>query len=305
MRPPDAGGPDNFEKLLGELGLQFGNSVVLYDVEAASFAGQERNSEQVLGANVEVPPVEFDWKAGDRWPPAWLTGGATKSNPIRSSMYLAERGAGKSLDLRLRHPRPVYFEPVNVTLLALPPALSLSPQPASWAFALAYAQQQPGHAATFMTTNSAAWNEDQPFPSDDRGPRFEEPKANDPNRGSRDEKRHGRLSIGVAAEPRLPASWFTGTTGMHPDKVRIAAIGHGHLFVGEDLSPAKEKLLLDVCNWLLGRDDHIVQAGDTWQYPRVELSARDRELWRWGAILNVPGVFLFLGMVVWLVRGLR
>ncbi|MBL8797014.1 MAG: hypothetical protein JNM56_24140 [Planctomycetia bacterium] len=304
-RPPDAGGADNLEKLLGELGLQFGNSVVLYDVEAASFAGQERNSEQVLGANVEVPPVEFDWKAGDRWPPAWLSGSALKPNPLRSSMYLAERGAGKSLDLRLRHPRPVYFEPANATLLALPPALSVNPLPANWAFALAWTQSQPVHAATFMTTNSAAWNEDQPFPSDDRGPRFEEPKPNDPNRGTRDEKRHGRQSIGVAAEPRLPASWFSGEAGTHPDKVRVAAIGHGHLFVGEDLSPAKEKLLLDVCNWLLGRDDHIVQAGDTWQYPRVELSKRDRELWRWGALLNLPGVFLFLGMVVWLVRGQR
>ena len=87
--------------------------------------------------------------------------------------------------------------------------------------------------------------------------------------------------------------------------VRVAAIGHGGVFMGTALAPAKEKLLLDVCNWLLGRDDLLTRSDQTWQYPRVDLSPTDNSLWQWGTRLGLPMLFVYLGLVVMMVRRLR
>ena len=88
---------------------------------------------------------------------------------------------------------------------------------------------------------------------------------------------------------------------------------HGGVFIGSTLSPAKEKLLLDVCNWLLGRDDLLTKGGDEnrWQYPRLILADTQETadtrlaLWQWGARLGMPVLFAYLGLVVLLVRRLR
>ena len=81
-------------------------------------------------------------------------------------------------------------------------------------------------------------------------------------------------------------------------------------------APAEEKLLLTTCTWLLGRDDQLTNEKQPWQYPRVQFERLPGEdagteppllwnLWFWGAQIGLPGVFLFLGAVVLLVRGLR
>ena len=72
------------------------------------------------------------------------------------------------------------------------------------------------------------------------------------------------------------------------------------------LTPAREKLLLDTCNWLLGRDDLLTSDTPTWRYPRLEgLDARQKELWLWGAWLGWPVLFAFLGLVVLMARRVR
>ena len=74
---------------------------------------------------------------------------------------------------------------------------------------------------------------------------------------------------------------------------------------GPSLSPAKEKLFLDVCNWLLGRDDLLTRDNQVWQYPRVALGTNEQALWLWGTRLGLPVLFVYLGLVVLLVRRRR
>ena len=66
-----------------------------------------------------------------------------------------------------------------------------------------------------------------------------------------------------------------------------------------------EKLFLDVCNWLLGRDDLLARESVRWQYPRVALPASENALWQWGTRLGMPVLFVYLGLVVLMVRRLR
>jgi hypothetical protein len=279
MRPdPTAEGPDNVEQLLAELGIHFGKTAVLFDVESAALSGSSPGQEQVLGANVEVPPVDFAWKGGDAWPPGQASA-AKGPNPVRAAMLLAARGAGRELDLRLRHPRPVYFEPEGGDPLPYDP--------------------------TLMVTSPAAWNEDQPFPTEDHVPHFEATAAASAVPQSRDEKRHGRFSVGVVAQARVPATWYDSSKDASPATVRVVAIGHGGVFVGQRLSPATEALLLNSCNWLLGRDDRLPRTDRPWSYPRVALDAREIELWHWGTQVGLPALFLYLGLVVLLFRQLR
>ena len=160
-----------------------------------------------------------------------------------------------------------------------------------------------------MMTDAASWNDAQPFPTRERTPRYEPPKS-DVLTGDLDQVRRGPFPIGVALETTIPADWYTEKDAK-PATARVAAIGHGGVFIGSTLSPAKEKLLLDVCNWLLGRDDLLTKGDNRWQYPRVKLAddpeaAETRQaLWQWGARLGMPVLFAYLGLVVLLVRRLR
>jgi hypothetical protein len=86
----------------------------------------------------------------------------------------------------------------------------------------------------------------------------------------------------------------------------VAVIGQGEVFVGSELSPAKERLFLQTANWLLGRDDYLPRADHPWSYPRVPLPPESSEhrLWLWGAF-GLPLLFAYLGLVVLLIRRLR
>jgi hypothetical protein len=279
MEPPSATGPDQLEGALEQLGIRFGRETVLFNVESKSFA-ERRGGLIVLGTNVEVPPVEFDWQPGAGRPSAKAVTDEKAPNPVRRSMRLAARSLGKdqALDLRLRHPRPIYYEPAP--------------------------GRKQSFEAEFMLTNPASWNEADPFPTRERTPRFEPPKADDPTKGTRDEKRRGPFPIGVAVETTLPPDWYS-EKATRPAEVRVAAIGHGGVFIGPTLSPAREKLLLDLCNWLMGRDDLLTKDEQRWQYPRVALSERDQRLWQWGTALGMPVLFAYLGLVVLMVRRVR
>jgi hypothetical protein len=279
MEPSE--GPDQFEFLLRDLGIQPANQTVLFNVESKSFA-ERRGGLLVLGANVEVPPVEFNKSA----PRGQTLLGRTsetetkKPNPIGESMELTARSLGKdqSLDLRLRAPRPIYYEGGK--------------------------DAKPAFQPEFMSTANASWNEDQPFPTRERTPRYEPPKGHDPAAGTIDEKRRGPFPIGVAIETAVPKSWYPDAKA-NPAAVRVVAIGHGGIFIGPTLSPVREKLLLDTCNWLLGRDDLLTSASRQWKFPRLEMSAREQSIWEWGTRLGLPALAAYCGVVVLMVRRLR
>jgi hypothetical protein len=314
-RAPGPTGPDNLEELFGQLGIQFGKQTVLYTAEGRAFA--ERRASLFAGtAKVDVPPVRFEVAANKRaalFNPAALAGAPTESvapNPISASMELVARnlGARQHPDLALRHARPVYFVPVR------PGTTTFAPE--------------------FLVSDDDSWNEDQPFPTQERTPRFEPPKADDPAKGTRDEKRRGPFPLAVAVETVVPPEWtdsrgtaakaasltaagatgdpailaadgaipadaFAGADKHHPPtRIRVAAIGHGGLFTGPDLSPARERLLLTTCNWLLGRDERLPRPVGEWAYPRVQLSRRADIFWTLGTMLALPGLFGFLGVLV-------
>jgi hypothetical protein len=272
---PFESGNDRLESLLIDLGFKLPRQTVLYNVETKSF-GERRGALLILGSSkVEVPPVEFEWKPGGR--PDVLKESA-KGNPIRTSIDLAAKsvGQGQGLQLRLRHPRPVY---------------------------LADAADKSKDEAVFMMSSIDAWNESQPFPTRERTPRYEPPKKGDPDEGTVEQKRQGQFPIGVAAELKVPASWNEGPAAKSGEQnVRVAVIGHGGVFMGATLNPVQEQLLLDVCNWLLGRDDLLARGERTWEYPRVDMTEETLVLWKWFGSLGPPAFFVLLGCVVLLVR---
>jgi hypothetical protein len=271
------GGPDGLERLLNKLGIEFGKQTVLYNVETKSFA-ERRTGLLSAGVNVEVPAVEFTEPPEKNQLTAADSGPRGQPNPIRTSMLIEGSSRGdKPLDLRIRYPRPVYFTDRKDKL---------------------------GYEPEFMLTSAASWNEAQPFPSREHTPRFEPPKPDDPSKGTRDEKRRGPFPIGVAAEVPVPADWYSGKPAS-PEYVRVAAIGSGSLFSGPELSPAKEELLLNTCNWLLGRDQLLPRKDRVWSYPRVALDAKTQSVWHWGTWVGLPALFAYFGLIVLMIRRLR
>jgi hypothetical protein len=111
--------------------------------------------------------------------------------------------------------------------------------------------------------------------------------------------------LGVIAAGAVPPDRFA-KPGVQPSSVRVAAIGHGGWFVGPELSPAKEGLLVTTCNWLLRRDERLPNAAaQPWRYPRINLSPRAQTLWTWGMLLALPALFVYLGRLVILRRRYR
>jgi hypothetical protein len=236
--------------------------------------------------------VEFDWPVGADQPLRLAREEALPINPVRESMRLATRNLTRDqlLDLRLKHPRPVYFDP---------PA----GQADGWRT-----------SPVFMMSHKSGWNESNPFPTERRVPqppslKDEDKEATGALADSRDRPRMGMFPIGVAVEARIPAAWRSTVGGEQAQAVastvRVAAIGHGGVFVGDPLTPPQEKLFLDLTNWLLGRDDLLARENVVWKYPRVHLSPEGRKFWEWGARLGLPALFAYVGMIVMLVRRMR
>jgi hypothetical protein len=139
----------------------------------------------------------------------------------------------------------------------------------------------------FLMTDPNGWKEARPFPTP-KGPPQPNPQTS------------GQWPIGVALEARLPKSW-------NPDQktVRVAVIGHGGVFIGNQLSPARERLLVDTCNWLLGREEMLNREHIPWEFPRIALSENAKHLWVWATWLGIPALFFYLGVVVLMRRSLR
>ncbi len=320
-------GLDSVDKLLAELRIRLGRETVFYTVDSEALAERRANPDSRI--QLEPPPIEVDWPKGAGLLKDQLKFATGIKHPLRSSLRLGSRLSAKQpFDLRLRHPRPVYVVRYSWSLEGLPAEIvaGLAGDAGALPFhavatVAARAKEAIDEQAVFLLSGGDSWNETKPLPSDGRIPRFKRPKADDPSKGTLQEKRRGPFPIAVALETRPPASWYGDEKNPLRPKVRLAVIGHGGAFLGDPLSPAKEKLLLDTCNWLLGRDDLLAKDTpissspspgeeresdiETWQFPRVALSSTESALWTWGTRLGLPLLFAYFGLVMLLVRRMR
>jgi hypothetical protein len=279
---PDFGGGDDdgLEPMLADLGVRLPKQTILYNIEVKEFTERKRT----IGFSkkeLTLPPVTLDWEPGVNQVSKKKSTSPEK-NAIRVSLNVLAKSLGDKLakELQIRHPRPVYVE------------------------ADADSKGVFDEAAVFLMTSPDTWNENSPFLNEKReAPRFTPTKDGDKSKGTLEEVRRGPFPIAVAVEKKLPESWFG--EGESPRKARIGVIGNGGVFVGATLNPVKEKLLLDVVNWLLGRDDLLATSTETWEFPRVAMTPAQRELWHWGTFLGLPAIFLYLGVMVWFVRRMR
>ncbi len=308
------GGP--IEQMLADLGIVLGKQTILYTAESRAFA-ERRVNPLGGGQAVDVPPLSFD-SIGTRS----LADAARQPNPVQSGLRLLERSVGQRLDMKLRYPRPVYFASIRER-----PEYRgefLFTDPATWNEAKpfperAYTPRFEPAKPDDPTKGTRDEERRGPFPIgvavqttvppellDDKYRAFKVAALTMAARMSA-----GGIPASLAAESLVPTDPYTKRDKKYkPVPIRAAAIGHGGVFASADanqpdLSPAKEQLLLQTVNWLLGRDDRLPHASKVWQYPRIQLSDRDRTLWRWGAALVLPGLFAYFGFVVLLMRRMR
>jgi hypothetical protein len=271
---PPPPGPDGVDDLLADLGVRLGKQTILTDEDSKAFTERLTNPLRVSSV-VQAPPLDFfsPVPSGAPW--------AKKAPPLpdgrlRRGLRVTARSVGQAFQVRVRFPRPVSYEAPEGTTLAYDPVFLLSPE---------------------------GWKDDEPFASAELR-RRERPGQAD-LKGDRGEIRaRGQFPVGVAVEAVVPAKWGEGGTAK---TVRVAAVGQGDVFVGTELKPAQERLLVQTVNWLLGRDDALPQDGHPWRYPRLPLTpeAPAHRLWVWGAQLGLPVLFAFVGFVVLLYRRLR
>src|SRR5262249_44214337 len=138
-KPPPT--PDALENLVSELGLHFALQTVLYDAESDAYA-QSQVMSFGRGGSEDIPPLMFTDESGTV---RTLNPGARpiSPNPIADSMKLTSRSAGKKLELKMRYPRPITYQSLRA--------------PAAF-------------ESAFLFTPSATWNDDDPFPTEDRIP---------------------------------------------------------------------------------------------------------------------------------------
>jgi hypothetical protein len=293
--PPEPA-PDSFDRMLADLGVRLGKQTILFNADSKAFADRRLNPFRTE-EGVKVPPLDFEAP-----PQAWRGKWAAlqpelKTNRIRAGMRIVAHSIGRpaaagsgtaqapegaanaeehDFAIAIRFPRPVYYEaPENYT---------------------------PPEEPVFLVTPEG-WNDEAPFPVRGHRPHYKPPEKTDPDNGTPDEKRRGAFPVGLAVQTPLPSSWSRGSVR----NVRLAVIGQGDVFVGEELPPAKERLLLQTTNWLLGRDSYLPRSSHPWSYPRVDLppGSQAAQLWLWGVCFGLPALFLYLGLNVLLLRRLR
>lgn len=321
--------PDLFEAILTDRGIELGRQSIMYDVEKKAFAARSAG-DLIGGGGGEIPPIEFPAPVGK------------KPSAIWTALHLTEKAIGQKLEIRLRHPRPIYL-------------------------AQGY-EDKFDYAPEFAYTNKACWNEELPFivvrsVGGQRRivvPKFEPTQLGDPKYGTRDAERNGPFPIGVAIDSPIPFSWLdeqfenraavaalaqqfdpvgilsigetinsyftvnSETKKWEPrtdrKKSRLIVIGSGNVFNGRELKPSNEQLLLHCCNWLIGRDSRLPSnhtendvnsdsekpnKNSIWKYPRVKISQEKIGFWELAPWVGPPVIFLYLGAVVWLIRRLR
>ena len=234
--------PDELERMLGDLGLHFSKKAVLFDGQIQVQANAE-DDVLVLSNESKAPPLRLGraegldaasrsaavFGAAGQVP--WLALGAAalpeeQPQPAALSLKLRKRASDRRFDLALNYPRAVYLDDA--------------------------VRRAPPFDPTLLSTAPESWNDLQPFPSRRRPILvYFPPRRKDADNGTAEAKRRGPFTVGAAFETDVPKAWQASSAD-RPARVRVAAIGHGGVFIGEDLTPAQEELLVDSCNWLLG-----------------------------------------------------
>jgi hypothetical protein len=265
----------------------------VFDGEAKAVSARRAGNQLGGGGPAEIPPLVIAAPPPEGRP-----------NPIGEAMRTTARSVQAKLDLRLRGPRPV----------------SLAD---SW-------KKKVPFAAEIVTTGPEAWAENEPFPRQDAVgrftyvPRFDRLAEGDAKKNTPDEERRGPIPVGVAVESQLPMSWYDpahspGLGGVVPAAAllhqdgrltgptsRLVVLGSATMFTGSQLKPAQEKLLLHSANWLVNRPDRLPKADQpAWSFPRVEMSDRDRTLWKYGTAVGLPLVAVYLGLLAMMLRKVR
>lgn len=283
---------DGIDTIIKELGYRLNKQTVLFDAEEVAF-GERQGGGLTGGTEVKVPPLVLSWPAGTGYPPALRRPADKADHPVRMSQWLASRGLGRAqredprLQLRLRHARPVFIE-----------ADKDHPE--------RFRQQ-----AEILMTSADSWNEDQPFATENSTPAFKSATGAKQEKPALEdalmERRRGPFPVGAVAEEKLPEAWF-GKDEKQPGFVRSAVIGEAWWLIGPTLDPARERLVTDLFNWLIGRDDRLARRPgeeSVWEYPRLEWSAEKAGLWRNGLEFGLPMLAAFVGFTVLLYRRLR
>ncbi len=312
------GDQDSLEKLLEELHIRLGKKTVVFNVQQEEYAKQQAS--RFAAGSGEVPPLDFETPPRELLASTALEPAPLHDNALRLNLAREREARGPELDLRLRYPRPVYYDADRGGrlkryggALAVLAATPLNPLGFLTAHSIEPEKRKPLETAPqFLWTTQHCWIDSQPLPTRTRPvPQFEEPKKDDPTKGTLDETRTGPFPVGVAIQATLPEKWYAGSSGK-PATARIAVIGHGAVFVDPELPPARQALLVQTCNWLLDRDvrggkdrESPAPVAAIWEYPRLELPPQEKDLWLWVGRLGLPLLFLYLGVIVLLVRRAR
>ena len=303
QRPDEPSGPDDVEKLIRRLGVVLGPQVIVTDIEYEGMAEQRTDQ---FATSEDPPPLRIQ-------DPVKLT-----PNPVAHAFELSNRALAGQLNVVRSGFRPVYFDPAAP---ATATAEILHTAPESW---------------------NKNWPDTAPFGSPRYLPKFEATKPTDERKGTRNEERKGSFPIGVAVEVPVPAEWLDDKNAVaayaasiigaaagsppgfafattNPDRfqaamnknlktTRIVVFGHGGLFVGKELDPGRETLLLQSVHWSLNRETEMPRGPDaagTWQYPRIKLAPVEYSAWRWGTFLGLPLLAAYFGLIVLMLRRLR
>ncbi len=308
---------DDVEQLLAQFGIELGPDTILFDTETEAFSDLQAGR-SLGGGAAEIPPLQFDESNDTKLVPQQTK----QPNPISRSMQVTARSVDKPLDLLARSPRAVYLKRNWQAKLPFAGTFVYTDSD-SWNEAKPFGDFQsliPGNPNSPMVLTNA--------------PRFQRTPETDPKYGTPAAERRGPFPVGVAIEAEPPINWYqedyaswvalSGLLGpldpvgilplgltvaareVERSTSRIVVLGHGGLFLGDELKPAQAQFLLQTCNWLLNRNERLPAATEApWSYPRVALSEQARRLWTWLTVGGLPVLFAYLGMVVWLIRRVR
>jgi hypothetical protein len=299
--------PDKLEKLVADLGFDLSLNTVVFESELESYPQKADKADSGTGftGKADIPAVAFDPRVGE----------SIVSSPadiLRTSMTIVARSLGKnqSLAIKVRDPRPVDIDrsklPKDATATAF-----------MWTDPNGTAEKDPFRPEQLQLENTGPkmsyYIQAQALMSQGlltAGPPLGQlvtgaglaalpPSAFLP----RPDKKS--FCIGAAIERTVPDDWLTDNKETKK-KIRVAAIGNGQLFTDEEMTPAKERLLVNTCNWLVGRGDYLARdSGNHWQFPRLQMDETTFLSWIGGATLGPPAVFAYLGFVVFLLRRVR
>lgn len=324
--------PDGFEKLLAERGVELGRDTVLFDAEGRVLAAFGAGSQFGGSGPADIPPLAV----------AEPSDGGAAPNPVGAAVRATGRAVEQNLDVRARALRPVYVAPGWQAKLPFAAEFLLTGADA-WneakpfplgdrAGRVTYVPRfdPPAKAAARDDLGPASRSEERrgPFPVGVavEGPPpaawFDEPytpgaaapallgpaaAVAPPYQRAGYSQGAAAAALLVPADRGLTAALTTAAASkLSRPAGRVVVFGSGGLFVGPELKPAQEKLLLHTANWLVNRPDRLPVVPDQeWAFPRVSLSDRETTLWRWGTAAGLPLLAVYLGLLAVLVRRRR